>query len=70
MVVDIDLVQPFRPRRAGLMAPHAHADVQLGQFLSRIRHMGAARTVAGFARKCFVFALGQFPGVVGMTLQA
>ena len=70
MGVDIDLVEPFRTRRAGLMAPHTHAYVELGQFFGGIHDVRPAGSMARFARKRFVFAFGQFLSVVGMAFQA
>jgi hypothetical protein len=70
MIVNVDLVHPFRARRAELMAPEAQAYIELGQLLSRVLHVLPARAVTCFARKTLMIAFGQFLGVVRMALNA
>jgi hypothetical protein len=67
MIVDIDLVEPFRTRGALLMAPHTQSHIELGQFVGGILHMAPAGAVASFARKPVMLAFGQLLDVVRMA---
>src|ERR1051325_3438096 len=67
MVLDLDLLEPFRTRRTRLVAPNAMAESQLLQLQIGVIHVRLRRSVASLTRKCLVLGFGQLLKVVRMT---
>src|SRR5271169_6226665 len=60
MVIDIDLMEPFRTGGAGFMTADALAVTELRQLHFGVLYVSLGRPVAGFAGKPFMLRLCQF----------